>query len=69
VLLESYSGFIQTKACTACPVTSSAQPTTAVSATPLCRIRADSTSAVESRWPETLITSESQLSVQAEMRW
>jgi hypothetical protein len=54
---ESYSGFIQTKACTACPVTSSAHPTTAVSATPLWRIRADSTSAVESRWPDTLITS------------
>ena len=39
------------------PVSSSAWPITAASATFGCETIADSTSAVESRWPETLITS------------
>ena len=39
------------------PVSSSAWPITAASATFGCETIADSTSAVERRWPETLITS------------
>ena len=39
------------------PVSSSVWPITAASATFGCETMADSTSAVESRWPETLITS------------
>jgi hypothetical protein len=57
-------GFSVTKAYTACPVNSSAVPMTAVSATPLCMIKADSISAVDRRCPETLITS-TRLSLQA----
>jgi hypothetical protein len=46
-----------TKATIACPVSSSVWPTTAASATRSCETMADSTSAVERRWAETLITS------------
>ena len=46
-----------TNAQIACPVVSSEAPTTAASATPECPTRADSTSAVEIRWPETFMTS------------
>ena len=45
----SNSGFMVTKAKTAWPVISSCEPTTAVSATPLWRMSADSTSAVDNR--------------------
>ena len=57
--MEGYGtyGLSVTKAKTACPVSSSAVPMTAVSATPLCIIKADSISAVDKRCPETLITS------------
>lgn len=70
-------GLRVTKAKTVCPVISSAAPITgcilvielsevshygpAVSATPLCKINADSISAVDKRWPATLITSEYQM--------
>ena len=46
-----------TKATIACPVSSSCSPMTAASATSGWATIADSTSAVESRWPETLTTS------------
>ena len=46
-----------TKAQIAWPVSSSAWPITAHSATFGCETIADSTSAVESRWPDTLMTS------------
>ena len=46
-----------TKAQIAWPVSSSAWPITAASATSGWATIADSTSAVESRWPETLTTS------------
>ena len=46
-----------TKAQIAWPVSSSCWPITAASATLGCETIADSTSAVDSRWPETLITS------------
>jgi hypothetical protein len=46
-----------TYATTAWPVRSSAEAMTAASATAGCETRADSISAVDSRWPETLITS------------
>ena len=46
-----------TKATMACPVSSSGTATTAASATSGCAAMADSTSAVDSRCPETLITS------------
>ena len=41
----------------ACPVSSSLWPITAHSATFGCDTTADSTSAVDRRWPETLMTS------------
>jgi hypothetical protein len=46
-----------TKAVICWPVSSSCWPITADSATFSCDTIADSTSAVESRWPETLMTS------------
>ena len=53
-----------TNAHTAWPVVSSAAPTTAASATDGCDTRADSISAVESRWPETFMTSSTRPSSQ-----
>ena len=41
----------------ACPVSSSCWPITAASATLGCETMADSTSAVDSRWPDTFTTS------------
>ncbi len=55
--LGSVSPFRVTKAQIAWPVSSSAWPITAASATFSWATIADSTSAVESRWPETLTTS------------
>ncbi len=46
-----------TKAWMAWPFTSCGRPTTAASVTSGCETSADSTSAVPSRWPDTLITS------------
>ena len=46
------------------PVSSSAWPMTAASATFSCETIADSTSAVESRWPETLMTSSTRPMIQ-----
>jgi hypothetical protein len=46
-----------TNATIACPVSSSARATTAASATASCATIADSTSAVDSRCPDTLMTS------------
>ena len=46
-----------TNAQTDCPVSSSAWPMTAASATFECDTIADSISAVDIRWPETLSTS------------
>ncbi len=53
-----------TKATTAWPVVSSVAPTTAASATFGCDTSADSISVVESRWPETFITSSTRPSSQ-----
>ena len=53
-----------TKATTDWPVVSSAAPTTAASATAGWETRADSISAVESRWPEMFITSSTRPSSQ-----
>ena len=53
-----------TKAHTAWPVVSSVAPTTAASATFGCDTSADSISAVESRWPETFMTSSTRPSSQ-----
>ena len=55
--LPSSSPCRVTNATIAWPVSSSDCATTAASATFSCATIADSTSAVESRWPETLITS------------
>ena len=55
--VPSCSPWRVTKAQIDWPVSSSAWPITAASATFGCETIADSTSAVESRWPETLITS------------
>ena len=46
-----------TNATIAWPVSSSCWPITAASATSACATIADSTSAVDRRWPETLTTS------------
>ena len=46
-----------TKALIASPVTGSGPPTTAASATAGCDTSADSISVVDSRWPDTFITS------------
>ena len=53
-----------TNAQTAWPVVSSAAPTTAASATFGCETSADSISVVESRWPETFMTSSTRPSSQ-----
>jgi hypothetical protein len=53
-----------TKATIACPVVSSLAPTTAASATLGLSTSADSTSAVEIRWPEMFITSSTRPSTQ-----
>ena len=62
--LPSRSPSRVTKAQIACPVCSSLWPITAASATFGWETIADSTSAVESRWPETLITSSTRPSTQ-----
>ena len=46
------------------PVVGSVAPTTAASATDGCDTRADSTSVVEMRWPETFMTSSTRPSSQ-----
>ena len=53
-----------TNATMPCPVVASLAPTTAASATAGCDTRADSTSVVEMRWPETFITSSTRPSSQ-----
>ena len=53
-----------TNAQTAWPVSSSLAPTTAASATFGCDTSADSISVVESRWPDTFITSSTRPSSQ-----
>ena len=53
-----------TNATTAWPVVSSVAPTTAASATDGCDTRADSISAVDSRWPDTFMTSSTRPSSQ-----
>ena len=53
-----------TNAQTAWPVISSVAPTTAASATFGCETSADSISVVESRWPDTFITSSTRPSIQ-----
>ena len=49
---------------TAWPVSASSAPTTAASATFGCETSADSISVVESRWPETFMTSSTRPSSQ-----
>ena len=53
-----------TKAKIAWPVSSSGTAITAASATFSCETSADSTSIVESRWPETLMTSSMRPTIQ-----
>ena len=53
-----------TNALIASPVTGSGPPTTAASATAGCDTRALSISVVDSRWPETFITSSTRPSSQ-----
>ncbi len=48
----------------ACPVVASVAPTTAASATAGWSTRADSTSVVDTRWPDTFITSSTRPSSQ-----
>src|SRR6267378_5125118 len=55
--LPSFPARSVTNAKIACVVTGSSRPMTAASATLGCDTRADSTSVVEMRWPETFITS------------
>ena len=53
-----------TNAVIAWPLSSSCWPITAASATRSCETIADSTSAVDSRWPETLMTSSTRPMIQ-----
>jgi hypothetical protein len=53
-----------TNATTAWPVVSSDAPTTAASATDGCETSADSISVVDSRWPDTFMTSSTRPSSQ-----